>query len=198
MTAMDPPGRRHCGKNMLSRSRAVSTVVRSVSQGLAGARFGASHAGDSSKWAWGAAAAAALLGGSALATDTVDCEGATAPSPRSRMSQEEVSLAMDSMKIFSGNSNPELAEAIAAHVGKPLGNITVGRFADGEVSVSVHENGESSVLRVSSSTPHLDWFSPPPREPRAPSPAGRCFDVCALLQCEARTCTSSSRPVLRT
>ena len=37
-------------------------------------------------------------------------------------------------KIFAGNSNPELAEEIAAIMGKPLGKSTVSKFSDGEIS----------------------------------------------------------------
>jgi len=43
------------------------------------------------------------------------------------------------MKLFAGNSNPELAKAIAAKLGTQLGSVDVGHFADGEVSVSVNE-----------------------------------------------------------
>ncbi len=42
-------------------------------------------------------------------------------------------------KIFSGNSNPDLAEEIALIMGKPLGKSTVGKFSDGEISVSLWE-----------------------------------------------------------
>lgn len=42
-------------------------------------------------------------------------------------------------KIFAGNSNQQLAEEIAAIMGKPLGKATVGKFSDGEVSVSLWE-----------------------------------------------------------
>ncbi len=56
---------------------------------------------------------------------------------------EEEGPELASMAIFSGNANPDLAALIAEHVGKPLGSATVGRFPDGEVSVSVHENGEN-------------------------------------------------------
>ncbi len=42
-------------------------------------------------------------------------------------------------KIFSGNSNQELAEEIALIMGKPLGKSTVGKFSDGEISVSLWE-----------------------------------------------------------
>merc|ERR1719183_3256959 len=42
--------------------------------------------------------------------------------------------------LFSGNANVEMAEGIANYLGKSLGNITVSRFADGEVNVQIHEN----------------------------------------------------------
>ena len=43
------------------------------------------------------------------------------------------------IKVFAGNSNPELAEGICAHLYKTLGDATVSQFSDGECSVSVHE-----------------------------------------------------------
>lgn len=42
-------------------------------------------------------------------------------------------------KIFTGNAHPELAEEIAGIMGKSLGKATVGKFSDGEVSVSLGE-----------------------------------------------------------
>ncbi|MEA4989092.1 MAG: ribose-phosphate pyrophosphokinase [Anaerovorax sp.] len=42
-------------------------------------------------------------------------------------------------KIFTGNSNPELAEEIAKIMGKPLGKATVTKFSDGEISVNLWE-----------------------------------------------------------
>ena len=42
-------------------------------------------------------------------------------------------------KIFSGNSNHELAEEIASIMGKPLGKSSVSKFSDGEISVSLWE-----------------------------------------------------------
>lgn len=44
------------------------------------------------------------------------------------------------IKIFTGRANPALAEEIAKHLDLRLGNITVGRFADGEVNVQVNEH----------------------------------------------------------
>ena len=43
------------------------------------------------------------------------------------------------VKVFSGNSNPALAESICNHLYKPLGKADIKRFADGECSVSVFE-----------------------------------------------------------
>lgn len=43
------------------------------------------------------------------------------------------------IKVFSGNSNPQLAEDICAQLYKPLGNAIVTQFADGECSVSLQE-----------------------------------------------------------
>lgn len=42
-------------------------------------------------------------------------------------------------KIFTGNSNPELAEEVASIMGKPLGKATVSKFSDGEISVNLWE-----------------------------------------------------------
>ena len=43
------------------------------------------------------------------------------------------------VKVFSGNSNPALAESICNHLYKPLGKADIKRFADGECSVSILE-----------------------------------------------------------
>ena len=42
--------------------------------------------------------------------------------------------------IFTGNANPELAHAVARHLGVPMGKANVGRFSDGEVTVEIVEN----------------------------------------------------------
>ena len=43
------------------------------------------------------------------------------------------------IKVFTGNSNPALAEDICAQLYKSLGNASVSQFADGECSISVFE-----------------------------------------------------------
>ncbi len=47
--------------------------------------------------------------------------------------------AFTDFKIFAGNANHELAEEIAAIMGKPLGKSTVSKFSDGEISVNLWE-----------------------------------------------------------
>jgi ribose-phosphate pyrophosphokinase len=43
-------------------------------------------------------------------------------------------------RIFTGNSNPALAEAIAKDLGRPLSKAIVGRFSDGEIQVEIGDN----------------------------------------------------------
>jgi len=47
---------------------------------------------------------------------------------------------MDCLKIFCGNANPELAVAIAGHLGIGLGKATVGVSSDSETQVEIKEN----------------------------------------------------------
>jgi len=44
------------------------------------------------------------------------------------------------IKIFSGNSNPGLAEKICSYVGIPLGRAQVKTFSDGEIAVEINES----------------------------------------------------------
>jgi ribose-phosphate pyrophosphokinase len=56
------------------------------------------------------------------------------------------------MKIFTGNSNPKLAEDISAHLGQPLGKSEVKTFSDGEISVSIGETVRGCDVFVVQST----------------------------------------------
>jgi len=47
---------------------------------------------------------------------------------------------MQQLRIFSGNSNPPLAEDVAKYLGLTLGRVEVSRFSDGEVKVEIQEN----------------------------------------------------------
>ncbi|WP_126326802.1 ribose-phosphate pyrophosphokinase [Neisseria canis] len=48
--------------------------------------------------------------------------------------------AYDSLMVFTGNANPELAKNVVKHLGISLGNASVGRFSDGEVAIELLEN----------------------------------------------------------
>jgi len=79
----------------------------------------------------GRPAIAALTLGVALLTvfgKTVDAEEA-----KSRK-------ATNSLKLFCGNSNRDLANEIAEQLGVEIGNATISKYEDGEVNVMVHEN----------------------------------------------------------
>src|SRR5215212_968488 len=43
-------------------------------------------------------------------------------------------------KVFAGNSNPALVQAVTEHLQRPLSRATVGRFSDGEIQVEISEN----------------------------------------------------------
>lgn len=56
------------------------------------------------------------------------------------------------MMLFTGNANPELAKSIAKHLNLTLGNASVGRFSDGEVSLEIKENVRGKDVFIIQST----------------------------------------------
>ncbi|MCI8423852.1 MAG: ribose-phosphate pyrophosphokinase [Lawsonibacter sp.] len=56
------------------------------------------------------------------------------------------------IKVFTGNSNPQLARDICRELGVPLGNSEVGAFSDGENYVSIYESARGSDVFVVQST----------------------------------------------
>lgn len=62
------------------------------------------------------------------------------------------------LKIFSGSSNPALAEEIASYLGVSLSSIELKRFKDGEISVKIKENvrGNDVFIIQSTCTPAND------------------------------------------
>lgn len=54
----------------------------------------------------------------------------------------------ESAMLFTGNSNPKLARAVAAHLQVRLGKASVGRFSDGEIMVEIEENVRSQDVFV--------------------------------------------------
>jgi ribose-phosphate pyrophosphokinase len=63
-------------------------------------------------------------------------------------------MAIGGYKVFSGSSNKPLAEKIASKLGKPLGDVELKRFSDGEIWVKYLENIRGSdVFIIQSTTP---------------------------------------------
>ncbi|HBF30764.1 ribose-phosphate pyrophosphokinase [Rhizobium sp.] len=62
------------------------------------------------------------------------------------------------MKVFAGNSNRQLAEAICKYLNVPLGKASVRRFADQEIFVEIQENvrGEDIFIIQPTSSPTND------------------------------------------
>jgi len=56
------------------------------------------------------------------------------------------------MKIFSGNSDPELAKEICGHLNISLGDAEVSTFSDGEIMVQINENVRGRDVFVVQST----------------------------------------------
>lgn len=65
---------------------------------------------------------------------------------------------MSKMMIFTGNANPELAKRVVDELHISLGDITVGKFSDGETSVEINENvrGKDVFVLQSTCTPTND------------------------------------------
>jgi len=65
---------------------------------------------------------------------------------------------MANLMLFSGDSNAALAKRVADQLHLELGNMSVGRFSDGEVTVEVHENvrGKDVFLMQSTCAPTND------------------------------------------
>jgi ribose-phosphate pyrophosphokinase len=59
---------------------------------------------------------------------------------------------MQRVKIFTGNSNPPLAESVAAYLDMELGKAEVSKFSDGEVNVEITENVRGADCFVMQST----------------------------------------------
>lgn len=61
-------------------------------------------------------------------------------------------MSLSNVKIFSGNSNVELAAKIAHKMGLKLGDAKVSKFKDGETSVEINETVRGNVIILIQST----------------------------------------------
>jgi len=78
-----------------------------------------------------------------LATDR---RRGTAPGHQPELPQKRASETR--LRLFTGNANRLLAEAICGHLGTELGDATVENFSDGETSVKINENIRGSDIFI--------------------------------------------------
>ena len=66
--------------------------------------------------------------------------------------------AVSQLMVFTGNSNPELAQKVVQRLGIPMGAAKVGKFSDGEITVEILENvrGRDVFIMQSTSAPTND------------------------------------------
>jgi ribose-phosphate pyrophosphokinase len=58
----------------------------------------------------------------------------------------------DNLRIFTGNSNPVLADKICSHLELPLGGAKVKTFSDGEIQIEIEENVRATDVFLIQST----------------------------------------------
>lgn len=65
---------------------------------------------------------------------------------------------MDRIKLFMGNSNPDLALKVSQELKMPIAKALVGRFSDGEIMVEINENvrGRDTFILQSTCVPTND------------------------------------------
>jgi ribose-phosphate pyrophosphokinase len=61
-------------------------------------------------------------------------------------------MAYENLMVFTGNANPQLADAVAKHLDITVGRASVGRFSDGEATVELLENVRGRDVFVLQST----------------------------------------------
>jgi ribose-phosphate pyrophosphokinase len=61
-------------------------------------------------------------------------------------------MAFERKRIFTGNANPRLAQAVCRHLNLSLGRAVVGKFSDGEIMVELLENVRGRDVFVLQST----------------------------------------------
>lgn len=85
-------------------------------------------------------------------------------------------MSNEKIKIFTGNSNRPLAERIASALGTGLGELSIKRFADGELWVKFEENVRSKDVYIIQSTN---------------APSGNIVEVLLIVDAAVRASASS-------
>lgn len=65
---------------------------------------------------------------------------------------DEKMAANDSLMVFTGNANPELAQLVVKHLDTTLGAASVQKFSDGEISIQILENARGRDVFILQST----------------------------------------------
>ena len=65
---------------------------------------------------------------------------------------------MNELKVFSGNSNPKLAQSICSYLKLPLSSSTARTFLDGEVEVKLGENVRVNSMGLKASSPKAGLY----------------------------------------
>ncbi len=76
----------------------------------------------------------------------------TGPGVTKKYIEKEAVPMENKIRVFSGNSNPGLAENICTHLQVPLGQAKVKNFSDGEIMVEIGENVRGRDIYVVQST----------------------------------------------
>jgi ribose-phosphate pyrophosphokinase len=67
---------------------------------------------------------------------------------------EKVTVSQKNFCIFSGNSNPDLAQKISQYLGMPLCGAKIDCFSDGEIQIEINQNVRTKDVFVIQSTCH--------------------------------------------
>ncbi|CAH0991421.1 Ribose-phosphate pyrophosphokinase [Sinobacterium norvegicum] len=59
---------------------------------------------------------------------------------------------MSKLMVFTGNANPDLANKVVDKLNIPMGDVSVGKFSDGEISVELNENVRGKDVFIIQST----------------------------------------------
>ncbi len=77
------------------------------------------------------------------------------PAPLDRVMKDTPYL--PAMMLFAGSANPELASEVATHLGIPVGDLQITRFADGELYVKFEESVRGAdVFLIQPTCPPID------------------------------------------
>jgi ribose-phosphate pyrophosphokinase len=104
---------------------------------------------------------------------------------------------VDEIRVFTGNSNPELAQNICKSLGVPLGAAKVRNFSDGEILVEIGENVRGRDVYVIQSTCERQ------QQPDGTADYDRCIKNAhqptpSPQSCLLRLCTPGSQGAPRT